>query len=323
MKVLITGGSGLVGSRLSEVFKLSGNEVVHLSTSVKEPELQNGIEIFPWNPEEQYVHPMALNQVDAVVHLAGASIAKKWTPEYKKEIINSRVNSTRLLYSEIEKRDRRPRTVVSASASGYYPNNFKEHLSEEHPPGDDFLSLTTAQWEEEVVKLEQLDLRVVRIRIGFVLSLLGGALPELVKPTKILGGTPVGSGKQFIPWVHIDDLCRIFLRAAEDEQMKGVYNAGGPTAATNAEFMKVLSKKLHRPYWGIPVPAFLLKLVMGENALLALASNAMDTHKIRSTGFEYIYPTLGDALDSFFEDHRSKQRDSALKSAIQTDLKIN
>jgi hypothetical protein len=322
MKVLITGGSGLVGSRLTEVFLLRGFEVVHLSTSVKEPELQDGIEVFPWNPRNQEIHLLALNNVDAVIHLAGASIAKKWTPEYKKVIIRSRIDSTRLLYREIEKRDRRPSTIISASASGFYPNNFKEHLSEEHPPGDDFLSITTAQWEKEVVKFEQLDLRVVRIRIGFVLSLLGGALPELAKPTKILGGTPVGSGKQFIPWIHIDDLCRIFLRATEDEHMKGVYNAGGPTAATNAQFMKVLSKKLHRPYWGIPVPAFLLKLAMGENALLALASNAMDTQKIRSTGFEYIYPTLSDALDSFYESHRSKQRDSALKSAIQTDVKI-
>jgi uncharacterized protein (TIGR01777 family) len=323
MKVLITGGSGLVGSRLTEVFQLRGFEVVHLSTSVKEPELQNGIEVFPWNPSQQYMHPLALRDVDVVVHLAGASIAKKWTPEYKKEIINSRIASTRLLYNEIENCDDRPTALVSASASGYYPNNTKDHLSEEHPPGDDFLSVTTSKWEEEVVKFDQLDLRVVRVRIGFVLSLQGGALPELAKPTKILGGTPVGSGKQFIPWIHIDDLSRIFLRATEDEQMSGVYNAGGPTAATNAQFMKVLSKKLHRPYWGIPVPAFILKLVMGENALLALASNAMDTHKIRATGFEYIYPTLSDALDSFYDTQRSKQRDAVLKSAIQSDVKIN
>jgi len=322
MKVLITGGSGLVGSRLTEVMTLRGFEVVHLSTSVKEPELQNGVEVFPWNPRRGEMHPLALNNVDVVVHLAGASIAKKWTPEYKKEIINSRVQSTRLLYNEIKKRSDRPSAIVAASASGFYPNNYNEHLSEEHPSGDDFLSETTVKWEEEVMRLEELNLRVSRIRIGFVLSLRGGALPELEKPTKLLGGTPVGSGKQFIPWIHIDDLCRIFLRAVEDETMRGAYNAGGPSAATNAQFMKVLSKKLNRPYWGIPVPAFLLKLVMGENALLALASNAMDTSKIRSTGFEYIYPTLSDALDSFYDAHRIKQRDPALKSALQTDVKI-
>lgn len=292
-KILITGASGLIGTRLTELLQKENPEVAHLVRSVKKSLVQT----FLWNPEANRIDPQALKNVNTIIHLAGSGIAeKRWSAKRKKEILNSRVLSTRLLADVLQKENHPVETIVSASAIGYYgPGDDQKIFTEDDSPGSDFLAQVTRQWEQEVEQFQSLNIRVVKIRIGIVLSTKGGALKEMARPVRLGLGAPLGSGQQYMSWIHIDDLCHIFKQALNDKNMQGIYN-GVTDWCTNAELTKALAKILHKPLWLPSVPSFVLKIALGEMADLVLKGNKVSSEKIRNEGFVFRYPQLNDAL---------------------------
>lgn len=292
--ILITGASGLIGQRLTELLLQKGYHVSQLGRRAKEGPIPS----YTWNVTQRVMDARALENADAIIHLAGAGIADKpWTPQRKQEILESRTHSTRLLFSELKKQNHSVKTIVSASAIGYYGfGGSDEVFTETSKPGTDFLASVTRQWEAEVDTLEQLNLRVVKIRIGIVLSEKGGALKPMVVPVKFFVGSPLGSGRQYLSWIHIDDLCNLFMHAIENESMSGAYNGVAPAPATNAAFTQALAQVLHRPLWLPKVPAFVLKILLGEMAALVLQGNQVSAQKVQRTSFQFQYPELLGAL---------------------------
>lgn len=294
--ILITGASGLIGTRLTEWLINQGYTVAHLGRTRR----NTGVPSFTWNVEQKKIDDAAFDNIDSIVHLAGANIgAKRWTKKYKREILESRTLSTRLLAEALAKRKHRVRTFISASATGYYGFEHPEKIfTEEDGPGDDFLANVTRQWEHEVSGIASLGIRVVVLRFGVVLSKQGGVLEKLSRPVKWFAGAPLGSGDQYISWIHIDDLCRIIAKAIEDEGVNGVYNAVAPETVTNREMIRTIAKVLHRPILLPPVPGFLLKLLLGEMGSLVLEGSRVSSEKIQRTGFVFRYNTLGKALEA-------------------------
>ena len=218
-------------------------------------------------------------------------------PRRKREILESRTNSTRLLFDELKKGNHRIKTFVSASAIGYYGfENSDEVFTEESGPGKDFLADVTRRWENEVDAIQELGIRTVKIRIGIVLSRKGGALKEIMKPVKLYVGAPLGTGDQFVSWIHLDDLCNIFAKAVDDQKMIGAYNAVAPQPVTNRVLTKAIARELHRPLFLPPIPAFVLKLLLGEMADLVLRGNRVSANKILRAGYEFKFSDVGNAL---------------------------
>lgn len=287
--ILISGGSGMIGQKITLLLEQKGYQVAWLSRSSQE---QNS---FLWDIEKRTIDPKAIEWADAIIHLAGTGVAdKRWTESRKNDILNSRVQSTQLLYSAIEKSISKPNTFISASAVGYYGFDTGTQLvKEEDSGGSDFLSEVVKAWEKEVRKIEELHLRTVILRTGIVLAKEGGALPELLKPPV---AAPLGTGDQWMSWIAIDDLVKMFVFALEKTTLQGVYNAVGPDPATNQELTKVAAKIKGKLYVGIGVPGFLLKIVLGEMAAMVLGGNRVSSKKIQKAGFEYEYVGLEAAL---------------------------
>jgi uncharacterized protein (TIGR01777 family) len=290
-KILITGASGLVGTRLTEMLTEQGHEVSHLGRTKKAGKIPS----FVWDVDGGTIDEQALIRVDAVIHLAGAGIAdKRWTEKRKLEILESRTKSTALL-AQYLKRNQSIKTVVSASAIGYYGFGLSDkEFTEQSESGNDFLAGVVAAWEAEVDKIQ--NKRVVKLRVGIVLSEKGGALKEMVTPICWGVGAPLGTGTQYLSWIHLDDLCNMFIKAIEDNALRGVYNATGPYAVTNAEFTRKISSVLNKPLWLPPIPAFVLKILVGEMADIVVNGSAVSSKKIQQAGFEFLYPNLDFAL---------------------------
>lgn len=288
-RILITGASGLVGTRLTELLLERGHEVAHLGRSKKSGNIQS----FIWNVENGRVDPEAFQNKDAVIHLAGAGIAdERWTKKRKKVILESRTKSTALVVQEISKSS--ANVLVSASAIGYYGMTLSsKELIETSPAGNDFLANVVTAWEHEADQLK--NKRLVKIRIGVVMSEDDAALKEIARPIRWGIGAPLGTGKQQISWIHLDDLCGIFIKAVEDESMHGPYNATTGNV-TNRELTKTIASVLHKPLWLPPVPAFALKLVLGEMADVVVLGNNVSSDKIRKEGFVFKFDTLEKAL---------------------------
>ncbi len=297
-KILITGASGLIGSRLTELLIAKGHAVTHLGRSKKSGQVST----FVWNPVAGIIDNNAFEQIDTLVHLAGSNIAgKRWTASRKKEILQSRIQSTELLYRGLSNNTHRIQTFVSASAIGYYGFGDETKVFHEWDnPGTDFLAQVTQKWEEEVDKIASLGLRVTKLRIGIVLSEKGGALKEMARPIKFGVGSPLGSGKQFLSWIHIDDLCRMFVKVVEDENTKGNYNATTDWC-TNEEMTGAMAKVLDKPLWLPPVPAFVLKVMLGEMADIVLQGSKVSPEKIKQAGYRYEFATLADALNNLLK----------------------
>lgn len=293
-KILITGGSGLVGTQLTELLLSKGHSVAHIGRSSRTGKLPS----FVWDVENRKFDLQALQGVDTIIHLAGAGVAdKRWTEKRKKEILNSRIESTALLFKVLKESNHSVKTVVAASAIGYYGFGMGEEIvEEESKPGTDFLSQVTKQWEQESDKISALGIRVVKIRIGIVLSEKGGALPEMAKPIRLGVGAVLGTGKQYMSWIHLDDLCEMFARAVDDSKMVGAYNGVAPNWVTNAELTKAIAKKLKMPLLLPPIPAFMMKLIVGEMAVIILNGSKVSSNKIQQLGFKFKYLSLDDAL---------------------------
>jgi len=295
-KILITGASGLIGSRLTELLLQKGYQVSHLGRIKK----SGPVPSFVWDVETGKMDTEALAGVDTIIHLAGAGVAdKRWTEARKKEILESRTKSSTLLYTTLASVNHSVKAVVSASAIGYYGFGFEEEiLTEESSPGIDYLAQVTKQWEESVDQISSLNLRVVKLRIGIVLSDQGGALVEMAKPIRLGVGAPLGTGKQYLSWIHIEDLCAMFVKAMEDDTLKGAYNAVSGEWITNFEMTKLIAKILKRPLLLPNVPAFVMKILIGEMAMIVVNGSKVSADKIKKTGFQFRYSKLEEALES-------------------------
>lgn len=298
---LITGGSGLVGGHLTRILQANGYQVAHLSTraNYKAPE---GVNYFLWDPDKEYIDPDAFNGIAVIFHLAGATVSKRWTPSYKQEILNSRTRSTQTLSKALRDYNHQVEAVISASAVGIYPSNKTLTYREDDEKAHDFLGSVSQHWEKAVEKLGvETGLRTAMLRIGIVLSRQGGVLQQMEPIFRLGLGAPLGCGKQWMSWIHADDLARQFLHVYE-HSLSGVYNAGGPQPVINKDFSKQLARAMRRPFlfpWR-GVPGTLLKIALGEMATLALMSQKVSDEKIVETGFSYQYPTLGSALEQLY-----------------------
>lgn len=295
-RILITGGSGLVGTRLTEILHAKGHEVVHLGRTKSD----SGVRSFVWDVEKQTMDTSAFDGVSAIIHLAGAGVAdKRWSRRRKKVIMESRRQSASLLHRELNRHRHSVDTFISASAIGYYgPGDDQTIFRENDPPGGDFLSEVSREWEIAADQFTDLGVRVVKIRIGIVLSGKGGALEPLEKTVRLGAGSPLGSGEQWMSWIHIDDLCAIFAAAIENENMRGVYNAVAPFPVKNREFVRELAAVLKKPLILPRVPPVVLRVLFGEMSTIVLDGAKVSSDKIRQEGFTFSFPKLREALMS-------------------------
>lgn len=293
--ILITGGSGLVGKKITQLLELEGNAVAWLSRNPK----KNSQKSFAWDIEKKNIDLAAIEWADGIIHLAGEGVAdKRWTNERKKAILESRTQSTALLYKAIKKAKNKPEAFISASAVGFYGFDTGDKIvAENEKPGTDFLAQVVVAWENEVKKIADLGLRTVLLRIGIVLDKEGGALKEMMKPPV---AAPLGSGNQWMSWIVMEDLARMFSFAIKNEKISGIYNAVGPHPATNAELTKAAAKNAGKPFIGFGVPGFGLKLILGEMAMMVLGGNKVSSKKIQSAGFEFNYPELDEAMKGVY-----------------------
>lgn len=298
-KVLITGASGLVGTELSALLKEKGYEVAHLTRNKKK---DYPYQQFEWDIKKQEMEEEAIRFADVIIHLAGAGVAdEKWTDKRKKIIIESRTESAALLYKTIAKMpDHAPEHFISASAIGYYGMDTGNKLVDENSAaGTDFLAEVTKKWEASADQFMSLQIPTAKIRIGIVLSEKGGALPQLAQPIKLFAGAPLGSGKQWMSWIHIEDLARLFLHIMENK-LTGIYNGVGTNPATNKEVTKAVAKALNKPLILPNVPPFAMKLILGEMAQMVLGGNKVSAEKTLNSGFEFKFEQLDKALEDIY-----------------------
>jgi uncharacterized protein (TIGR01777 family) len=296
--ILITGASGLIGPKLIRNLLEKGHSVSVLS---RNPHKIKGVQVFKWDIDNQTIDNESLNGVDTIIHLAGAGIAdERWTKARKQLIIDSRVLSTQLLYRAIEETKAPIKTIISASAVGFYGDRADEILTESSSNGTGFLADCCRQWENAVDEGQKFGVRLVKFRIGLVLAKQGGALAKLETPVSLFLGAPLGSGKQWMPWIHVKDLLALFEKAIENPIFEGTFNACSPIPVTNFEFTKILAKTLFRPVWPIKVPKFVLKAVLGEMSQVILISNHTSSQKLINTGFKFRYAGLDEALKEIY-----------------------
>lgn len=296
MKVLITGATGLVGQELVSLLLQNGFTVHYLSTSKSKLVSQNNYKGFYWNPKTSEIDLNALTDVEAIVHLAGANVAKKWTPSYKQEIIESRVLSTRLLYKTLQKNSHNIKQFVSASAIGIYPDNLNYIYNETDTEVDNsFLGNVVQQWEEEVNQFEKIHIKVAKIRIGIVLAKNGGALQEMAKPIKMNLGAAFGSGGQYQSWIHIQDLAGVFQFVIQN-QLSGVFNGVAPYPVTNSELTKAIAKTLGKPLFLPNIPRFVMKIVLGEMHQILFSSQHVSCRKLLDMKYQFKFASLDKAL---------------------------
>lgn len=295
--VLITGGTGLIGRALTSLLLEKGYKVIVLSRkkmSSDHPQLRYA----PWDPSRKTLDTTALQEADHIIHLAGAGVADaRWTAARKQEIINSRVQSSQLLYDQLSQHPNKVRKVISASATGYY-GAFTDHaFTENDPPANDFLGTTCQAWENSVRQIETLGKKVIIFRTGIVLSLKGGALKEFYKPLKFGFASVMGSGDQFVSWIHLQDIVRLYFNAIVNDNLNGVYNAVAPQPVTNQELVFSLARAAKgNSFITIHVPAFALKLALGEMSVEVLKSVKVSSAKIQQTGFQFSYPVITEAV---------------------------
>lgn len=296
--ILITGGSGLIGKSLTNELLAKGYVVSHLSRGRGN---DDRIKTYQWDVASGKIDEHCLDGVDTILHLAGAGIAdKRWTKKRKQEIIDSRIQSAHLLFNLLKSKPNQVKNFISASATGYYSNRGDELMTEDSTPAKDFLGYCCTVWEQAADQGVELGLRVVKMRTGVVLSTKGGALPPLAMPVKLGAGTALGTGNQWIPWIHWRDAVDMYLHVIEDIALHGVYNMVAPNPVTNKQLTRAVAEQLRRPYWLPNVPAFFLKLIFGEMGAVVLGSTKVSAAKIESTGFIFKYPTLTDALKEIY-----------------------
>jgi uncharacterized protein (TIGR01777 family) len=302
--VLITGGTGLIGKALSELLLQKAYTVIILTRTIPKKTIDNNrLSYGLWNVSKQTIDIDAVQKADYIIHLAGAGVAdKRWTAKRKNEIVASRTQSSALLEKALKENKNNIKAVISASAIGWYgadpviPNT--NPFAETDPADNSFLGETCRLWEESIEPVGQLGIRLVKLRTGIVLSRLGGALNEFIRPLRFGIAAILGNGKQIISWIHIDDLCRIYLQAIEDKKMNGVYNAVAPKPVSNKELNMQLAKAIKKKFFiPIYVPAIVLKIIFGQLSSEVLKSATVSAKKIHDEGFVFLYPGIESALN--------------------------
>ena len=303
MRVIITGGTGLIGRELAACLASDGHEVIVLSRNPdsKRALLPEGVRLEKWDGRTATGWGHLADGADAIVNLAGESLAgdgffpRRWTEERKRLFTESRLNAGRAVMEALEAATSRPRVLIQASASGYYGTGRDEILTEDSPPGDDFQAQLCVAWENSTAGAEALGVRRAIIRTGIVLSKEGGALPRLLLPFKLFAGGPLGSGKQWMPWIHHEDEVQAIRFLIEREDARGPFNLCAPEPITNAEFARAIGKVMGRPAF-VPAPAFALRLMLGEVATLVLDGWRMIPARLLDLGFTFKYPDAESAL---------------------------
>tara|TARA_Y100000768_G_C23905239_1_gene647209 strand:+ start:42 stop:965 length:924 start_codon:yes stop_codon:yes gene_type:complete len=307
MKVLITGATGLIGTALVKKAISEGIKIHYLTTKKSKINSIKGAAGFYWNPSLNIIDNNCFKGVQSIIHLAGSSISKPWTSNYKRIILSSRIDSTRLLISSIKKL--KPhcsiKNIVSASAIGIYPSQFGEIQTEKtHVSPNSFMEQVVISWEKELEGFNKLNIKVSKLRIGLVLSFSGGILKTLKIPTLFGLGTAFGNGKQGQSWIHIDDLVEIFIKSTK-ETWEGVYNAAAPNPVSQKYFLKALAKALNRPYFLPPIPKFLLKLLIGEMSSLILDSHWVSSQRLIEKGFNFSFKDIDMAMQEIIDKSKS------------------
>lgn len=297
MKVLITGATGLVGTEITSLLLKNGIHVNYLSTSEDKIQDEANYKGFYWNPEKGIIDDTCIAGVDAVIHLAGATISKRWTQAYKQEILESRVLTTNLLANLLKNNTNSVSHFISASAIGIYPDSLTNIYSEDFTDFDNsFLSHVVQEWEKAVDRVGQAgNIRVAKVRTGLVLSGKGGALVEMAKPVRFGLGSGLGTGEQMQSWIHIQDLVGIYYYIFKHE-LEGTYNAVAPYPVTNNVLMKKIAETLDKPYFMPNVPKFVLEFALGEMSTLLFASQNVSAKKIIGDGYQFKYLSLDKAL---------------------------
>lgn len=300
--VLITGGTGMIGKALTKVLLEKGYEVIILTRNIEQLEIKNSklkIDYAEWNVAKQLIDENAIAKADYIIHLAGANVGeKRWTKKRKREIVRSRVDSGKLIVESLKNIPNKVKAVVSASAMGYYGPDRENNpgFRETDPAFTDFLGNTCKQWEESIEPVTQLGKRLVLLRAGIVLSKKGGAFPKFLNALQFGFTTVLGNGKQIISWIHIDDLVNLYVYAIENGKLSGVYNAVAPNPVSNKEFILTLAKERNKFYIPVRIPAFVLKIVLGQMSIEVLKSARVSSEKIQQTGFQFLYPTVDSAF---------------------------
>ncbi|WP_299336048.1 TIGR01777 family oxidoreductase [uncultured Psychroserpens sp.] len=299
-KILITGATGLIGQEIVKACHDHNLAVHYLTTSKNKLVQSDNYKGFYWNPEQNEIDEKCFEGVGAIINLAGATISKRWTESYKKEIISSRVDTAKLLYATIKKNNFPVKQIVSASAIGIYPSSDTNYYEEDETKvSTSFLGQVVEQWEAVVDEFSSLGITVAKIRIGLVLSEKGGALPEIAKPIRFGAGAAFGSGEQWQSWIHIEDLAQLFVFAVAND-LDGVYNAVAPNPVSNAEVTKAVAKVLHKPLILPNIPKLAMKLVLGEMHILLFESQRVSSAKIEAEGFDFKFHHLEPALLEIF-----------------------
>lgn len=297
MRVTVTGATGRIGTRLVGALRKRGDDVTVLSRNPDKARATLQVEAHAWQPESEPAPAAALAGRDGVVHLAGEDVAQRWSDDAKRRLRSSRELGTRNLVTGLRAADPRPGVLVSSSAVGFYGPHGDEPVTEDSAPGDDFLGQLCVTWEREASAAEELGLRVVRVRTGIVLDKDGGALAKMLPFFRLGVGGPVAGGRQYMAWIHVDDLVGIYLAALDGEHWSGAVNATAPTPATNKEFSEALGRALHRPALA-PVPSFAIRALYGEMAQIVITGQRAVPQRTQALGFSFAHSELDEALRS-------------------------
>ncbi len=293
-KILITGGTGLIGKLLQNKLQQNNHECIILTRNPREAFH------FKWNIKEQFIDEKAFDGVEYIIHLAGAGIAeKKWSAQRRKELMDSRVESANLLFSYVKKLNVPLKGFISSSGISYYGAITSETIfKEEDASGSDFISKICINWEKAALQFQQINTPVTILRTGVVLSKDGGALKKMNTPLFL---SALGKGKQYLPWIHIEDLCNLYVKAVDDSSFTGIFNAVAPQHQTNASFTKELGKVLKKPVTPFNVPSFILKTILGEMSVIVLEGSRISATKV-SNHYEFQYTDLNDALKAVYRN---------------------
>jgi uncharacterized protein (TIGR01777 family) len=293
--VLITGGSGLVGSHLSWKLAEKGYSVKILTRKKKSG---TSLSYYSWNPERNEIESEALIPADYIIHLAGENIGeKRWTKRRKRELEDSRIKTAELILEKIKENRKKPKAFISASGTGYYGAVTTDKVFYENDNNsEDFTGQLCRRWENAADRFDELGIRTIKLRTGVVLARKGGALGRIALPTRLGFALAIGSGKQYMPWIHIDDLCGIYLKIIDDQAISGIFNAVAPEQCTNREFVMTVAKVLNKPFCKLNIPSTLMKTIYGEMADILLEGSRVSPDKIIKAGYVFHFPVLETAL---------------------------
>ena len=298
MKILVTGATGLIGSELVSLLLKNNHSVNYLTTSSKKIESKDNYNGFYWNPTEGKIDENCLLNVDVIIHLAGASIAKRWTQSYKQELIESRVFSSNLLYNLLKKHPNQVKHFISASGTAIYPNSYESIYDENSTEIEDsFLANVVVKWEKSINQFQLLNIKTTKLRTGIVFSNKGGALIEMVRPIKMYVGSGFGSGKQQQSWIHLTDVAKLYLFVIEN-QIEGILNAVAPEIISNQNLTKLIAKICKRPLFLPNLPEWFMKLILGEMGSLLFTNKNIKPKKVLELGFEFEFETTQKALEN-------------------------